>query len=119
MINELDQCQIYHICTDIFCPLTVVMNVEYGMFKLVTCLKPNLCYQKRFKGRLTLNPAFPLLGGGGGGGGGGGVRRAAPFRPAPGNPDDKWEHDMFEDGPTQAKRGRMATGMASDGLASS
>jgi len=61
--------------------------------------------------------------GGGGGGGpmrrrGGGMRRAAPFRPAPGNPDDKWEHDMFEDGPTQAKRGRFTPSMASDGLAS-
>jgi len=62
-------------------------------------------------------------GGGSGGGpmrrrGGGGVRRSAPFRPAPGNPDDKWEHDMFEDGPTQAKRGRVGPSMASDGLAS-
>lgn len=61
-------------------------------------------------------------GGGGGpmrrrGGGAAGVRRAAPFRPAPGNPEDKWEHDMFEEGPTQAKRART-TGMAADGLAS-
>jgi len=55
---------------------------------------------------------------GGGGGGGAGGRRSAPFRPAPGNPDDKWEHDMYEDGPTQAKRGRLASGMASDGLTS-
>lgn len=51
------------------------------------------------------------------GGGGAGMRRAAPFRPTPGNPDDKWEHDMFEDGPTPAKRGRT-NGMAADGLAS-
>jgi len=51
------------------------------------------------------------------GGSNAGNRRAAPFRPAPGNPDDKWEHDMFDEGPTQAKRSRTAS-LAADGLTS-